>query len=297
MNLTNLRNAVTSKVGLQILTVRKYSPVILFAAGTIGVVATVVLASRATLKLTDILDEAEEMREKIETLEHTAYTDDDRRMDLLKLKIKTGTNIAKLYAPTVIVGLASIAALTGSHVILTRRNVAITAAYAATDRAFRQYRDRVRNALGVDQDEQFRYGFEEREVVDETKNGPKVSAVRRVGLDGASGYAKYFDEGSPNWDARAGYNLMFLRSQETHFNNRLYADGYVFLNDVYHALGLKREGFGQQVGWILDGGASDNYISFGCFDPSNQGLRDFVNGWTDAILLDFNVDGIILDKI
>lgn len=297
MNLTMIKNALTSKVGRQILSTRKHSPAILFVAGTVGVVATVVVASRATLKLDEVLAVAEKELELARTTDHPRYSEEDRAQDLVKIKIRAAGKVVKLYAPALAIGVASIAALTGSHVLLNRRNAGLMAAYAALDRGWREYRSRVVGEYGADKDNEFRYGFEEREIVEETKTGPVTKTIKRVGAEGASIYAKYFDEGSPNWDKRSGYNLMFLRSIQAQMNNKLHAEGYVFLNEVYEALGIKRTSEGQQVGWVLDGGNSDNYIDFGCFDGTKQEFRDFVNGWNSAILLDFNVDGVIFHKI
>lgn len=297
MNLTMVRNAITSKLGRQILFARKHSPVVMFAAGTVGMIATVVVASRATLKLDEILSVAEKDMALAKTYNDPRYTEDDRAKDIIKLKLRTATQIGKLYAPAFVLGAVSVAMLTGSHVTMGRRNAGLMAAYAALDRGWKEYRARVVSEYGEEKDRELRYGFEERELVEETKTGPVVKRVKRVGINGASVYAKYFDEGSPNWDKRSGYNLMFLRSVQAQMNNRLHAEGYVFLNEVYEALGIKRTPEGALAGWVLDGGNSDNYIDFGCFDGSKQEFRDFVNGWNSAILLDFNVDGVIYDQI
>jgi hypothetical protein len=78
----------------------------------------------------------------------------------------------------------------------------------------------------------------------------------------------------------------------------LRARGHVFLNDVYDSLGIPRSKAGAVVGWVLNrNGEGDNFISFGVFDGTTQEIRDFVNGYEGSILLDFNVDGVIYDKI
>lgn len=43
-------------------------------------------------------------------------------------------------------------------------------------------------------------------------------------------------------------------------------------------------------------GGGDNYIDFGIFRADGS-TNSFVNGKEGAILLDFNVDGLIFDKI
>jgi hypothetical protein len=70
----------------------------------------------------------------------------------------------------------------------------------------------------------------------------------------------------------------------------------VFLNEVYEQLGIPASRAGAVVGWtILPGG--DGYIDFGIFDGENSSARMFVNGHEKSILLDFNVDGVIYNKI
>ena len=64
-------------------------------------------------------------------------------------------------------------------------------------------------------------------------------------------------------------------------------------------LGAKRTKAGAQVGWVYDekNPVGDNYVDFGIFDIYNPKSRDFVNGYEKVIVLDFNVDGVILDLI
>ena len=86
---------------------------------------------------------------------------------------------------------------------------------------------------------------------------------------------------------------MYLRQQETYANDLLKSRGFIFLNDVYDMLGIPRTRAGQVVGWTYDkeNPRGDNYIDFGIFKR-----KEFVNGYERSVLLDFNVDGIILDK-
>jgi hypothetical protein len=73
--------------------------------------------------------------------------------------------------------------------------------------------------------------------------------------------------------------------------------GHVFLNEVYDILGIPRSQAGAIIGWVLTGdGSTDNYLNFGIFDDNDSAI-DFVNGREGSVLLDFNVDGIIFDKI
>jgi hypothetical protein len=82
-------------------------------------------------------------------------------------------------------------------------------------------------------------------------------------------------------------------------NEKLKAQGYLFLNDVYEMLGIKKCREGQVVGWIYNekNPVGDNFVDFGIYNYDDPRARDFVNGYERVILLDFNVDGNILDLI
>jgi hypothetical protein len=303
VKLQNLKNAVTSRVGRRLLTAQKHSPQLLFAAGVVGVVGTVVLASRATLKIDNVLDEHNELLNKMEVVHESGnvdYTENDFRQDKVKLYARTTYNLVKLYGPSILVGAASIAALTGSHVTLNRRYAGVTAAYAALDKGFRQYRERVLKEVGPEKEREFRYDTEGRMIVEETEEGPVTKTIRQISKNGASPYARLFDEiNSSSWAPEWSYNQLFLRSQQNYANDLLRARGHVLLNEVYDMLGLQRSKEGCVVGWVLDGGASDNYIDFGIFDGLkgfHESMR-FVNGEEQSIWLDFNVDGVVYDKI
>ena len=92
---------------------------------------------------------------------------------------------------------------------------------------------------------------------------------------------------------------MFLFKQQNYANDTLKARGYLFLNEVYDMLGIPRTKAGQVVGWIYDEKhpIGDNFVDFGIVDVNNERSRAFMNGYERSIILDFNVDGNILDLI
>lgn len=288
--------AVTTRLGRKALLLQKSSPNVLFGVGIVGVVGGTVLACRATLKMEAVLDEAVERTDKVKAFGNTSYTEKDRQHDLSLVRIQTTVKIVKLYAPAVIVSGIGIAALTSSHRILTNRNTALMAAYTALDEAFSRYRGRVIEKYGEQQDQEFRFNTEKVELVDpDTK---KKKQVTRIAPGDPSGYARFFDQYSPSWSKDPEVNLFFLKCQQNYVNDLLRARGHVFLNEVYDRLGMERSQAGAVVGWLLsDDGSTDNYISFGVFEGQSENSRDFVNGREGAVLCDFNVDGIIFDKI
>lgn len=131
-----------------------------------------------------------------------------------------------------------------------------------------------------------------REVKQEVKTEKKSK-------DEFSQYARIFDNGCPGWTKDAEYNLAFLKQQQDYLNEQLKARGYLFLNEVYERLGIPKTKDGQVVGWIYntENPIGDNFVSFGLDNLNNQIVSDFVNGYERNVMLDFNVDGNILDRI
>lgn len=287
---------VTQKIARSALLTQKNSPEILLAAGVVGMVGSTVLACRATLKMDTVLAEAKEKMDTAKTLVHPDYSERDRQRDITLIYYQTGVKIARSYAPAIILGGLSIYALTTSHSIMTKRTVALTAAYGALEKGFNEYRGRVIEKYGEEEDRNLRYGSQQIEVVDPGTG--KKKTVTRVSHDTPSIYARFFDMSSTSWSKEPEYNLLFLQCQQNYANDLLHSRGHVFLNEVYDMLGIERSKAGAVVGWVLSkNGETDNYINFGVFDGKTQASRDFVNGFEGAILLDFNVDGVIYDKI
>lgn len=291
---------------------KKHSPEILVVAGVIGTVASAVMACRATTKIGEILDESNETLDAIhkysenpETVPETMdYSPDDVKKDLAVTYVQTGLKIAKLYAPSVVLGGLSISAMLVSNNILRKRNVALAAAYATVDKGFKEYRERVVERFGEAVDHELRYNIKAKEieetVVDEKGKEKKVKKkVDVANINEYSDYARWFDSSNPNWEETPDYNLMFLKAQQKYANDKLIAEGRLFLNDVYEALGIPKTKAGQIVGWVYDPSNPDidSLVDFGIFDCYKENARNFVNGVESAILLDFNCDGNVWDSM
>ena len=134
--------------------------------------------------------------------------------------------------------------------------------------------------------------------MEETKRGPQPKDVVRVDTNHKPVlYAKFFDESNKNWERKPEYNIMFLKSVQQQLNDQLRARGHLFLNEAYDALGMDRTQAGAVVGWLYKG-SGDGYVDFGIMDPNrDMQLLDFVTGREGSILVDFNVDGNIWNKI
>lgn len=286
--------AVT-KFSRQLLIAKKNSPHIFFAAGVVGTIGSTVLACRATLKLSTTLDEIQKDIEILKPNRVTSevVTKEDAVVEHTKtiyVYVHSGLKIVKLYAPAALLGAASIGLLTGAHVQLTRRNSALMAAYAAVAKAYDDYRERVREELGTEKELDI-YHAAKTDIVKDAEGNELTGKV--ADPNKYSPYAKFFDEYSDCWKRDPELNRMFVQCQQNYLNNRLLAYGHVFLNEAYDSLGIPRTQAGAVVGWLKDGDG-DGYIDFGIFEAFNA---RFVNGPEQSILLDFNVDGVIYDKI
>lgn len=295
MKLKNFSNKLTASAGLKMLKLKSQSPTLMFGAGVVGVVATVVLASRATLSLEEILEETEDNLAKADAardLNPAKYSDEDHKKDKALSYAKSVVKIGKLYAPAIVVGCASVGLLTGAHVTLTRRNGALTAAYVAVDQAYKQFEQRVKDEFGEQKALELKHGVVTKEILSEGKNGEPIVDVVKQAADPHM-YGRLFSPSNSCWNPTPEGNMFFLRAHQNILNDQLRARGFVLLNDVYDALGFERTKAGTIVGWKLNG-RGDDYIDFGVWDSNNmRELNSFMRGDTDSIFLNFNVDGVI----
>lgn len=289
-----------------------HSPEILVGAGVVGVVASAVMACKATTKLDDVLAETKDTVDKIhDVTEHPEkipegkeYTVEDSKKDLTIVYTQAGVKLVKLYGPAVVLGTVSIAAIIGGHHILRKRNIALAAAYTAVDKGFKEYRGRVLERFGEEVDIELRYNIKAKEIEKTVTDANGKETVVKETVDVAdpnltSDYARFFDDGCTGWTKDPEFNLMFLKDQQRYANDLFKSKGHLFLNEVYDMLGIPRTQAGQVVGWIYDekNPIGDNFIDFGIYDIADERKRSFVNGYERTILLDFNVDGNILEMI
>lgn len=285
----------------------KHSPEILAGVGVVGVVGSLVMACKATTKLSNILDESKEQLDKIKEVAadpayEEKYSQDDAKKDTTITYVQTAMKVTKLYAPSVILCASSLGCLLASNNILKKRNAALSAAYMTVDKSFKEYRKRVADRFGEEVEKEIRYNIKAEEITKVDEDGNEVTETVKVmnGTDDPnsySDYARFFDESCAAWQNDAEYNFTFLKAQQQYANDLLKARGRLFLNEVYRMLGIDETKAGQVVGWVYnpDNPTGDNFVDFGIFNMQRERVRAFVNGYEPNILLDFNVDGVIWD--
>ena len=238
MKKAEIMNTLTRKfyrVGFKF---KKHSPEILVGAGVVGVVASAVMACKATTKLDDVLAETKDTVDKIhDVTEHPEkipegkeYTVEDSKKDLTIVYTQAGVKLVKLYGPAVVLGTVSIAAIIGGHHILRKRNIALAAAYTAVDKGFKEYRGRVLERFGEEVDRELRYNIKAKEIEKTVTDANGKETVVKETVDVAdpnltSDYARFFDDGCTGWTKDPEFNLMFLKDQQRYANDLFKSKG------------------------------------------------------------------------
>lgn len=281
---------VTRLAGRAGLVLSKHAPTILTAAGTAGFIGTTILASKATLKVEETVAEETALLVKVhEAHEAGKLEDKDAMHDKVILYTRMTTKLAKLYAPALILGVASIVSLATGHGIMLKRNASLAAAYAAVDQAFKTYKKKVESKFGKDAVIDALVSTAEEDL---TKNELTMEAIAAV--DGVSPYGVIFDETNNNWSADEDLSMLHLKCQQQYANDILQTRGHIFLNEVYKMLGFPHTPAGAVTGWVKGNG--DDFVDFNIFEGTFEGEDEkgrTVTKWA----LDFNVDGVMYDKI
>lgn len=307
--LTNSLSKTVNTIGFQ---VNKHSPEILIGVGIVAGIAATITACVATTKASEIIGEAQTELDDIQKVLNDVnvpddkYTSEDARSDRKKVYVRTGLKMAKLYALPAGLTIASVASILGGSGILSKRNASLAATLASTTIGFEDYRKRLIEKFGEkgeEIDKELRFGTSEVDVTETItdENGKEKKVKHKVKIyDGgqklACDYTRVFDWHNPYWKPDMNYNLMFMRGRQSWSGIRLEANGHLFFNDVLKECGFPRTKAGQTVGWVYDpdNNSGDNSINFRITEAyayDDNGQRQPI------LLLDYNCDGSILDKV
>lgn len=264
--------------------IAKHAPKILLGLGIAGYGVTVVAATKAAEKAQNVRDE---------------FLNDHDKKKFIK-------GYAKTWAPTVGLFAASTACVTGGHIILHGRYVAAGVALKATQKAFRQYRDRVVAKEGKEADICYRHGLTDTVSLIDGEDGSQETVHvldPKAEVDPSDYYIYKVDSRNALWDNDPRVLIKALRTALGYLNDRLVAsyDGRVTLKDALMDSGFgytlqdeKLAKFAGRAGWNMNSDRGDGYISFGpMFDAILEDPRDFERGRIPWIIIEFNCDGDI----
>lgn len=206
----NMKNLVnTSRLFL-----RKNAPTILSAMGGVGVVATAVMAVKATPKALALIEKAE--AEKSEKL----------------TKVEVVKTASVVYIPTVLVGAGTIACIFGANVLNKRQQAALMSAYALLDSSYKEYKAKAVELYGEDADNNIKEAI----AKDKYENADIPGDGELLFYDSFSG--QYFKSTMAN-----------VNNAEYQINRDLVMRDYATVNEFYDYLGIPTIDSGDELGW------------------------------------------------
>lgn len=224
------------------------APTILTCLGGAGVVVTTILAVKATPKAIELIDKAVE--EKGEPL----------------TKIEVVKAAGAVYIPSIIFGAATITCIFGANMLNKRQQVAIASAYALLDSSYKEYRKKVIELHGEENEQLVRTSI----ARDHYENTEESESP--LFYDEYSG--RYFNAS----------NETVLRA-EYEMNKRISTNGGASLNEYYELVGLPKTDYGEYLGWSSDQMAEmywDNWIYFNHTKVLlDDGLECWIISYTD----------------
>ena len=197
----------------------RHSSTILTCIGGAGVVATAVLAVKATPKALKRLDEAKE----------------EKGEDLTKLE--TVKVAGPAYIPSILVGASTIACIFGANALNKRKQAALMSAYALLNTSFREYKNKVSELYGEEATDNVKTEiakdrYEETDVT--------VEDDKQLFYDSFSG--RYFNS-----------TLADVQRAEYQVNRDLVMRDYVSLSEFYEHLGIPTIPSDKELGWSNGG--------------------------------------------
>ena len=207
---------------------KRSSPAILTCLGAIGVVATSVLAVKATPKAVDII-------RAHEGIDHEGNYYGPTKLEVVQLTWKC-------YIPAALVGLSTIACIFGANVLNKRNQASLVSAYAMLSESYQQYRRAANTVYGEDAD---------------SKIIAEVAKKKYISADGCyihdpdsdSEELLFYDSFSQRYFTSTMSSVL---NAQYHVNRNFALRGWSDLNELYDFLGLEEHSGGDVIGWSAD---------------------------------------------
>lgn len=297
-------NKVNSLKALGGTKIKAYKPEIFLGFGLAMVGIGIVEACKATIKAEDVIEPAIADVEDInDDIDAQIITKEEGNKELAKVYIHTAGKMFFTYKAAIFFISIGAAFILHSHGLIREDLMHTIAAANALNESFNGYRKNVIDELGEDADKRFKYGLRKENQIEESylneEGDEQTKKVKNALVANPysqhSPYSRFFDSTSDCWSPSAEYNKTFVLAQEASANDKLRTRGWLSLAEVYEMLGFEATEASLVVGWVLGNG--EDKVKFDVFDVYNEATRRFVNGMEPVILLDFNVDGVIIDKL
>lgn len=202
---------------------------ILTCAGGAGVVATSIMAVKATPKALILLEEAKEKKEE----------------DLTRIeKIKVA---GPAYIPSIIVGASTIACIFGANTLNKRQQASLMSAYALVDNSYKEYKNKLKELYGEEAHQNIVNSIAVEKAEDIRVRGAYLCTDCDLSSEEACGDPVLFYEEYGNRYFETTIEQVI--SAEYHLNRNYVLRGYSCLNELYEFLGLETTDYGSVLGW------------------------------------------------
>lgn len=278
------------------LALKANAPTLMVVGGVVSMGTGAVLGAKKTLHLEEIVEPHVTMLEQIEAnKELPQYSERQIVQDKTVVITRLTVDVTKLYAVPAILFVGGSALVFGGHRMMLQRNATLAIGFTALQKAFDSYRQRVRQEFGDEVDQALQSGWIKKEVVDEDG---KVQTINTRDWDAIEEdpYNRIFGQGeSDEWVDDLGMNKMFVHNQQRFANEKLSRRGYLYLCEVYEALGFAETPISRVVGWKVrynpDGSRDIPFVDLGL---DKRQPDDWTYSRENAIYLDINCQGLIV---
>lgn len=220
------------------LTLSKHSPEILIGIGITGMIATTVLAVKATPKALYLIEE------KKAELEVDKLT-----------PVETVKTTWKCYAPAAVTGVASIACIVGSNSVNARRNAALATAYKISETAFSEYKAAALETVGEKKERSIRDKVSEKQIKENPVSKSEVIVTGK-------GQTLFFDPHSHRYFYSSIDKINRAINKLNHkINTSPFCNDGATLNEFYDEIGIPGTMTGDSLGWTLRTGLIELYPS------------------------------------
>lgn len=291
-------NFIGRTLGAARLLISANGPQLAVYGGLVAMTAGAIFTAKQTLNVESILAEHTPDLERIkhgEDLGLETYLAGGARADRTRVYTRVAIDLGKNYAIPASLFVGGGLMVIGGHRLLVQRNAALAVAFTGVKKAFDLYRSRVVDAFGVEADQGMLTGYTKTEVLGQD-GLPQVVHKRDWGGAREDAYNRVFEQGeSSEWTPDIGINRNIVGCARELAQQKLNWRGYLYLSEVYEALGFEETPESRVVGWKTrrnpDGTKDIPNVDFGLDKPLHD---DWKYTQEAAIYLDFNCQGLIV---
>lgn len=204
------------------------SPVLLTAIGVVGTIGTAVLTHKSATRANRVV--AKHL-DNLTLHEATEF----RRKDHVKL-------VWKIYIPPVASGITTIGCVVMANHIGSKRAAAVAAAYTISEKAYSEYKDKVIERIGENEERKIREDVVRDRLRDNPQSEENTVIIGSGDVLCYEMYAgRYFNS-----------SVESIKKAVNEVNYQINTHGYASLSDFYNQLSIPTSKVSEEMGWTSD---------------------------------------------